>query len=287
MNNTSFKLALIAMLFIFLFPRCINPKKENGDPIARVYDKYLYISEVEDIFPENIDPTDSIQLLIAYADRWVKKQLLLNRAEKNLSEGQQNVSKQIEDYRSSLLIFKYEQEFIRQRLDTIVSDGEIEHFYNENTSNFILNESIVKALFIKIRLDDPYYEKIKSLYKSNKEEDIKTLDNLAYQVAIKYDFFNDKWIPFSRILRELPEPLNNPERYLLYNKSIEMNDGTHAYLISFRETMHQGQQAPIGFEKKNIQSIIINKRKQRLIMDLESKIYTDARNHNHFNILVN
>lgn len=275
------------MLFIFLFPRCVNPKKENGDPIARVYDKYLYISEVEDIFPENINPTDSMQLLIAYADRWVKKQLLLNRAEKNLNEGQKNVSKQIEDYRSSLLIFKYEQEFIRQRLDTIVSDGEIEHFYNENALNFMLSESIVKALFIKIRLDDPYYEKIKSLYKSNKEADIKTLDNLAYQVAIKYDFFNDKWIPFSRILRELPEPLNNPERYLLYNKSIEMNDGTHAYLISFRETMHQGQQAPIGFEKKNIQSIIINKRKQRLIMDLESKIYTDARNHNHFNILVN
>ncbi|MDD3892418.1 MAG: hypothetical protein PHE03_08965, partial [Bacteroidales bacterium] len=100
-------------------------------------------------------------------------------------------------------------------------------------------------------------------------------------------FFNDKWIPFSRILRELPEPLTNAERYLLYNKSIEMNDGTHAYLISFRETMHQGQQAPIGFEKKNIQSIIINKRKQRLITNLESKIYTDAKNHNHFNILVN
>lgn len=287
MNNTSFKLALIAMLFIFILKGCVNAKKENGEQIARVYDKYLYISDVEDIFPENINSADSVQLLIAYADRWVKKQLLLNRAEKNLSEEQKNVSKQIEDYRSSLLIFKYEQEFIRQRLDTIVSDEEVEHFYNENASNFILNENIVKALFIKIRLDDPYYEKIKSLYKSSKENDIKTLDNLAYQVAIKYDFFNDKWIPFSRILRELPEPLNNAERYLLYNKSIEMNDATHAYLISFRETMHQGQQAPIGFEKKNIQSIIINKRKQRLIMDLESKIYTDARNHNHFNILVN
>ncbi|HCY00429.1 MAG TPA: hypothetical protein DG754_09850 [Bacteroidales bacterium] len=287
MNNTSFKLSLIAMLFIFLYSGCINPKKENGEPIARVYDKYLYISEVEDIFPENISPEDSIQLLMAYTDRWVKKQLLLNRAEKNLSEGQKNVSTQIEDYRSSLLIFKYEQEYIRQRLDTIVSDEEVELFYNENASNFILNESIVKALFIKIRLDDSYYEKIKSLYKSNKEEDIKTLDNLAYQVAIKYDFFNDKWIPFSRILRELPEPLSNPERYLLYNKNIEMDDGTHAYLISFRETMHLGQQAPIGFEKKNIQSIIINKRKQRLITNLESKIYTDAKNHNHFNILVN
>ncbi len=287
MNIQPFKVAFFTIAFILLVTGCIQQNKDNGEPIARVYDKYLYANEIEDIFPENISQNDSIQLLMAYADRWVRKQLLVNRAEKNLSDAQKNVTKQIEDYRSSLLIFKYEQEFIRQRLDTIVSDEEVELFYSENSSNFILNESIVKALFIKIRMDDPYYEKIKSLYKSNKEEDIKTLDNLAYQVAVKYDYFNDKWVPFSRILKELPEPLNNPERYLLHNRSIEMKDDNHAYLINLRETMHQGQQSPIEFETKNIQSIIINKRKQRLVMDLESKIYTDARNHNHFSIFVN
>ncbi|HPF94091.1 MAG TPA: hypothetical protein PLV65_09135, partial [Tenuifilaceae bacterium] len=177
MNIQPFKVAFFTIAFILLVTGCIQQNKDNGEPIARVYDKYLYANEIEDIFPENISQNDSIQLLMAYADRWVRKQLLVNRAEKNLSDAQKNVTKQIEDYRSSLLIFKYEQEFIRQRLDTIVSDEEVELFYSENSSNFILNESIVKALFIKIRMDDPYYEKIKSLYKSNKEEDIKTLDN--------------------------------------------------------------------------------------------------------------
>ena len=201
MNIQPFKVAFFTIVLILLVTGCIQQNKDNGEPIARVYDKYLYANEIEDIFPENISQNDSIQLLMAYADRWVRKQLLVNRAEKNLSDTQKNVTKQIEDYRSSLLIFKYEQEFIRQRLDTIVSDEEVELFYSENSSNFILNESIVKALFIKIRMDDPYYEKIKSLYKSNKEDDIKTLDNLAYQVAVKYDYFNDKWVPFSRILK--------------------------------------------------------------------------------------
>lgn len=287
MNGPLAKLLPVFILLVAFFPACQTGPKQNAEPVARVYDKYLYIHEVEDIFPENVNPTDSIQLLMAYADRWVKKQLLLQRAEKNLSDNLKDVAKQIEDYRSSLLIFQYEQEYIRQRLDTLVSDDEIDKFYKENPSNFILNESIVKALFIKIRLDSPYYDKIKGLYRSNKEDDIKALDNIAYQVAVKYDFFNDNWIPYTRILRELPEPINDPERYLLYNKSIEMNDGTHAYLINFREVMHQGKLAPIEFEKKHIQSIIANKRKQRLIMDLESKIYTDARNHNHFSIYVN
>jgi hypothetical protein len=283
------KLQFVTLLFavLFLFGGCINKKNNNNKIIARVYNKNLYLTDIKDIFPKDMNSEDSVQILMAYVDRWVRKELLLYRAEKNLTESQQNVSQQLEDYRSSLLVFKYEQEFIRQKLDTVVSFNEIEEFYNENKTNFILDESLVKALFIKIRLDDPYFEKIKSLYKSNKEEDIKELDNLAYQVANKYDYFNDKWIPFSRILREIPEPLNNPEAYLLSNHSIDMNDGTHAFLVSFRDILHKGQQSPLDYEKDNIQSIILNKRKQRLVIDLETKIYNDARNYNHFETFLN
>lgn len=287
MSSSKLGFLLIISLFFVLHTSCNPSSKQSGDPIARVNERYLYITDVEDIFPENVSPADSIQLLTAYADRWVKKQLLLQKAERNLSKNRKDVARQIEDYRSSLLIFQYEQEYIRQRLDTVVNDDEIERFYEENLSNFILNESVVKALFIKIRLDNPSYDKIKGLYKSNKEDDIKALDNMAYQVAVKYDFFNDRWIPFSRILRELPEPINDPERHLLYNKSIEMNDDAHAYLVNFREVMHQGKISPMEFERENIRSIIVNKRKQRLILDLESRIYNDARNHNHFTIYVN
>jgi hypothetical protein len=265
---------------------CIKSDKNSSKLVARVYDKTLHISDIEDIFPENISKDDSVQILMGYIDRWVRKQLLVNRAEKNLSNELKDVSKQIEDYRSSLLIFKYEQEFIRQKLDTVIKFDEIEAFYNENTSNFILNESIIKALFLKVRLDENYLDKIRSLYKTNKEEDIKSLDNIAYQVAIKYDYFNDQWIPFTRILKELPEPLNNPEHFLLSNKSIEMKDDTYAYLVSIRDIVHKGQQSPLTFEMQNIRNIILNKRKQRLILDLETNLYNDARNYNNFQIFI-
>ncbi len=278
---------LFLILTTLLSSSCIERQKNSSKPIARVYDKYLYLSDVQDMFPVNATKEDSTQILMAYVDRWVRKQLLVHRAERNLSEQQKNVSQQLEDYRSSLLIFKYEQEFIRQKLDTIITFDEIEEFYKENTSNFVLSESIVKALFIKIRTDDPYFERIKSLYRSNKEDDIKTLDNMAYQVAVKYDYFNDQWIPFSRILRELPETINNPENFLVNNRSIEMNIEGNSYLVSFREVLHRGQQSPLSFEADNIKSILLNKRKQRLINELETKIYNDARNYNNFTVFLN
>ena len=48
--------------------------------------------------------------------------LLLNKAELNLTDEEKNVEQQIENYRSSLLIYAYEQSYIRQHLDTVVTD---------------------------------------------------------------------------------------------------------------------------------------------------------------------
>jgi hypothetical protein len=45
-----------------------------------------------------------------------------------------------------LLIYKYEEQMLRDRLDTVVSDAEIEQYFNQNASNFVLEENIVKAL---------------------------------------------------------------------------------------------------------------------------------------------
>ncbi len=278
---------LLVVFVLSITQSCdFGKSKDNRVPVAKVHNKYLYVNDIKDIFPKNISPSDSLQILTTYIDRWIRKQLMLNRAEKNLTDEQKNVTQQIEDYRSSLLIFKYEQEYIRQKLDTIIKFSEIENFYNENNSNFILNESIVKALYIKIRLDDPYYEKIRGLYRSNKEDDIKTLDNLAYQVALKYDYFNERWIPFSLIANELPVTITNPDSYLSNTKFIEQTDGIFAYLVNVREVVLRGSISPLGYEKENIRSILLNKRRQRLIIDLESKIYNDARNNNHFSTYI-
>ena len=283
MRKTRF-IAYLILLVTIAHTGCIDRNSANQKPLARVHNKYLYLSDVEDIFPPNANKSDSIHILMAYVDRWVRKQLLLEKAEKNLSQSQKDVNKQIEDYRSSLLIFKYEQEFIRQKLDTIISPEEIREFFEENESNFILNESIVKALFIKVPLEDQFIDRIKRLYRSNNEEDIKTIDNLAYQVAVKYDYFNDDWIPFSRIIRELPETIENPEAFLARNRSIEMNDGVYAYFVNLRDVLTKGQQSPFSYQENNIRNILLNQRKRRLIVDLESRVYTDARNHNHITL---
>jgi hypothetical protein len=269
---------------VFLFVSCVRKNRGEQRPLAVVYDKFLYKSDISDIFPKGITKNDSVKMLNAYVDQWVRHYLMLHLSEDKLSEEQKNVSKQLEDYRSSLLIFKYEQQYLNQKLDTAVSLDEVHSFYYSNLSNFMLSETLVKALYIKVRKDTPYLGKIKDLYKSSREDDVKSLDNMAYQVAEKYDFFGDKWLSFSVLQRQFPYQLENPDEYLKGRRTIEMEDGNFVYLINIRDVLFKGQTSPMDYEYSNIKSIILNKRKQKIINDLENNVYNDALDHKKFQV---
>ena len=141
----------ISLLLVFITLSCTNLETRNReDPLASVFEKKLYLSQIRDIFPASTSGQDSIIILQNYIDKWIKKQLILQKAELNLTEDQKDVSLQIDEYRSSLLIFKYEQNLILQKLDTVIQPDQIEAYYNENSSNFILDEEVVKVLYIKL-----------------------------------------------------------------------------------------------------------------------------------------
>jgi hypothetical protein len=276
---------LIVLVLVLLFVQCSGVKKKQGqEPVARVFDKYLYPGDFRDIVPSNISRADSVIVVRDFIDKWIKQQLLLYKAEMNLTEEEKNVDKQIENYRTSLLIYKYEQSLIKQKLDTLVTPDEIRNYYNENSSNFVLNDNLVKALFVQVPRTSPEIWKARRWYRSENEEDIKNLENYCYQYATKYDYFNDSWIYFTEIEKILPIKIDYPEQYLKYRKYIEIKDSTFYYFVNIKEYRLVGTVSPLEVVRENIRNIIFNKRKISLIKELESEIYNDALNRNNFTI---
>ena len=264
---------------------CTTLDNRNRErPLARVYEKNLYLSDIQDIFPENITQSDSLIILQNFVDKWVKKQLILQKAELNLTEEQKDVNQQLDEYRSSLLIYKYEQSLIAQKLDTFIRYEEIQAYYDENPSNFNLDEHIVKCLFIKLPIDAPNLYRVRQLYRSEREEDVRQLESYCYQYALKYDYFDEDWVPFESITRELPVEIRTPERYLRYNRYIEQQDSLHRYLVNIREYQLAGMVAPLPYVDEKIRTIILNKRKVQFVRDLENNIYMDALNKGDFTI---
>jgi hypothetical protein len=279
------KIFFLLLLSSFTLLSCnSNKPKTQNIPVARVFDNYLYTSDLQEAIPCGLAETDSLALVKDIIDKWVRKHLLLNKAEENLTAQEKNVEKQIEDYRLSLLIFKYEQSLIQQKLDTNITQKEIEDYYNQNSSNFILNENLVKAVFIKVPKTAPDIWKLRRWYLSNNESDVKSLEAYCYQYAEKYDYFDEDWVQFKLLLEQMPEIYSTPKNLLTTRSSIELSDTTSIYLVRIMDYKLEGTVSPLESVSNNIKSIVLNKRKIQYVNRLESEIYNNALNHGNFTI---
>ncbi len=254
---------------------CTKTSKKGNKPVAKVGDKYLYFSQMDHIFPKGSTPEDSLSLAKLYIDNWIKTQLLLRKAELNLTEDQSDISEELETYRTSLLIYKYEEQLLGNKLDTAVSKTEIQNYYEANTANFLLDEYAVKALYLKIPVDAPNIKDVKRWYVSDREKDIQDLTHYCYNYANKFDFFNDDWVLWSEIEKVLPQK-EAATKLVAQSNKIEQEDNGFIYLVYIKEKRGTGEVTPLNIIKDKVKNIIINKRKLNFISELEYNIYNDA-----------
>jgi hypothetical protein len=279
-----FHFAFLILLATGFIVSCNKKPEEKKIPVAKVYDKYLYLSDIQHIFPEKVTKDDSLALAKSYITTWIKTQLIVNKAELNLTADQLDINQQIDAYRSSLLIYKYEDQMIKDKLDTVVSDQEMEAYFDQNTASFVLEENVVKALYIKIPKTAPDINNVKKWYKSDEHEDIKKLDSYCYNYAAKYDYFKDNWVKFETIQRELPNQIANEDEFLKKSQYIEQEDKGFYYFVYIKEHNSKGSIPLFIVVKSKIKDIIFNKRKIKFLSDLENKIYNDAQDHSNFAI---
>lgn len=281
MNKT-----IILFCIISLLTGCKNthnPAKRI--PVAEVGKVILYFDEMPKIIQHGNNDADSAALIQNYINKWAKRQLLLKKAEDNLSPSlKAEIDKQLEETRSNLVIYQYQRQMIQEKLDTVLTDDELENYYSSNQNSFILGSNIVKALFIKLPLETPELSKIRLLARSNDQKDLQQLESYCYQFAEKFDDFNEEWVSMDRLSVELPQSIENEENFLKRNTFFETSDSTSTYLVSIRDFRLRSSLAPFEYVKVDIKRIIWNTRRFEFIQSLENGIYNEALKENSFKI---
>ena len=273
------------VLSLFLIPACsLWEDKNNEKPVARVFEHYLYPSDLDDIIPFGTSPQDSVLAAKRYVDTWVKGHLMQRMAEQSLTEKQMDFDRQIEEYHRSLLIFNYQQQLVQQKLDTIVPQNELLSYYQENSSNFLLTEDVIKGTFVKVPLSAPRINELRSWSWNNREEDLDKMEKYCLSYAEKFSNFNDTWIYFSTIKEQLPFQIPDPSRWLSNRNNSERNDQAFRYFLHITEHLAVGEAAPLEMVAEDITNIILNKRKYKFIQDLENRVYSDGVTRNQFEI---
>ncbi|MBR1706906.1 MAG: hypothetical protein IJ721_09020 [Bacteroidales bacterium] len=254
----------------------------GGEVVARVGEHRLYRSELEHYIPNGVTPEDSLGLAQQYIHSWAEDLILLDMAEAQLSKGEKDVTKELEEYRRTLLKYRYEQRYINERLDTLISDEEIRTYYTGNPDKFILDRPILKARFMVIPSDSRSLKEIRKKMSSDDVQEVLEADSLAFTAAIRYVDSSDSWIDALSLAREFGTDYGSLVRSIK-DRFIEMPgmDGNLriAYVV---DIVREGQPAPLEYCTDRIRDIILSTRKHALVSGLERDLLEDARNKEKF-----
>jgi hypothetical protein len=267
---------IVSIVFLLSCKNGSGPENKDRKPIARVFDKYLYADELNGVVAAGTPPADSAKITSNYITNWAHEALILKKAESNLNEEQKNVEKQLQAYRTSLLLYAYEKELVRQKLDTSVSSADIESYYQKNQSDFQLKDNIIKVLYVKVNKKAPELAKLRSLYRSDVPKDREALASYCHQFAENFFLDDNSWLLFDDLLKEIPIATYNKELFLRNNRFVEVADSIHLYFVNIKGFKIKNSISPLPFEKDNIRNIIINKRKLELINSMKEDVYKNA-----------
>ena len=256
-------------------------QRTNNEILAIVNTEKFFKKDLTILLPQNINKIDSQLLVKSYIKDWAIKKLLLEKAQNNSSlEMVNQIDDLVKDYKESLLINNYKEQLVKQKLDTVVTDRELEEYYLLNKENFKLNEELVKIKFLHV--DNTINDK-KEILKLFKSDDILDLEELEKQeLSFKFHQFNDSiWTQLDNVLLKLPF---SKEKLLKKTKFIQKQDSIGLYLVAIKDVLELNSIAPLSYVLPTIEQMILHKRKIQLIRDIEKIIIKDAIQNNNFKI---
>ena len=260
------------IILILLIISCEFENNSKEEPIARVKDNFLFFSEIQESLDENMSQNDSILAVNSAINNWASKKLLFEKAIFNLSNSKQNELDQlVRSYESDLYISNYEKEWLKTRVDTIVSNDQLQSYYNENKNKFRLRQDILLARFIELPIENFNKTQIVRSFRRLNFQDKIYLDSISLQ--FKSSFINDSvWLRpelfFNKFKIENKIKYN---RYLRKKSFFEIKDLESLYLVYISDIQKKNDYAPMSYVKPTLVQILLNKRK----LDMKKQLKTD------------
>jgi len=275
---------VLIITLVFISSCSYFNKKKSERVLARAYNEYLYESDLAGVVPPGSSSSDSTSLARNFIDTWIRQKLIIHQAENNLTSQQMDFAQQLENYKNSLIIFEYENELVKQKLDTIVSDEEIEAYYTANQQNFLLKENIIQIRYVKLPKNSPNINQIKKLLASDDSEQKTKLSELAEKYSDDYFLDDQNWLIFNNVMNQIPIKTYNQEEFLRNHREVEVQDSVYHYIVRFKDFKIKESISPLSFEKDRIKNIILNKRKIDLINKMHQDIYEQSVKKNDFEV---
>ncbi|MBR4775895.1 MAG: peptidyl-prolyl cis-trans isomerase [Bacteroidales bacterium] len=249
----------------------------RGKLVAKVGEHRLYQSQLQSYIPVGVSPEDSAALATRYINAWAEDLLLLDMAEEQLSEADKNVNEELEEYRKTLLKYRYRQLYVLQRLDTLITEEEVEAYYNANKDRFRLDRPVIKARYMIIPENSRSLESLKKKMSSNDEMEVTEADSLARYATLKYVDASDTWMDAITLGQEVGTEWQSLLKSINKHFAEVPDEAGNLHVAYIVEMVQEGKPAPQEYVRERIRELILSNRKHKLESDLERDLLEDAR----------
>lgn len=261
---------------LLLVPFFFSCKKKNegrlpGDrELARVYQKSLWLSDMEGMFPAGMSKTDSSATIAAYVSNWARAELMVYEAERNIPQDL-NIDALVRDYRASLIRHKYEEQIFGEKLDTALSESAIKKFYDENRDLFILQNSMLRCFVLKIKSPITNQSDLQKAWQKSGSEGVAELQDWAKRYAESALLDSEKWYNLDEIAAILPKGTLSSGS--LSKRDLTTKDDGYQFYVRVLEAAPAGETAPYEQAKNRIEAMILHRRKIDLINNWQTDLY--------------
>ena len=262
---------IVTALFSCSKPKEVVEAKPEPVLLAQVFDYKLHFDDIKDLMQGYANAEDSIQQVRSLTDHWVRDRLLLVEAEKNFPK-EANMNKLLEDYRQSLLLHFFEQRTIEEQLDTVITEQDLQQYYEANKEQHRLESGIIRGYYFKIKKPQLRSDKILTWWKSFPEKYYSEV--MAYVNKHAKTNWSDstQWHEMNMLIQLFPEGTLS-EASLRSNRGIVRTDAENVYLCYPLEVYFKQDIAPLARIREQAARYIIHQRELELLERIKKEIY--------------
>ena len=263
---------MIRFAYIFLvlsLISCDRKASRSGDDklLAEAYGERLFLSDISDALTLKLSKVDSTNAIADIVDNWIWEQILYDEAKKNVSNTIE-LDVLIDNYRRSLYIDAFDNNYLASNLDTSITQIEIDSFLEFHREEFTLPETILRYLFVKIpeEFDD---DTLKGYW------DTEDVTGLRYYINMNEGMAtlnSGEWHYLSELKGILPESIFRKISLTKPNIYSGTDKGSK-YYVKIIEIIKDKDGAPVSFLNERVRHRILQQRIKELLKNKKSRLY--------------
>ena len=245
-------------------------------PLVEVDGQFLYREDLVPVIPVGLSAADSVRFAEEYMRTWAEDVLLYDKARRNIRQDGE-IERLVEAYRKDLVMNRYQQELVNQKLAGDISEQELESYYLDNRQLFTVDRPLIKGLFIKVPLTAPHVANVRRWYRQEEREAVEHLEKYSLRNAVKYEYFYDKWQPVSEVFAWMPRQEGiTAENRLQGNRHIELQDTAFHYFLHITDYRAAGEEEPYEIARVRARELLLNERQAAFLKQADEDLYREA-----------